>query len=46
MPCTPTGISVKSGRTSALYLFLSMPRYSGASRNRISLGSNVTLADI
>jgi hypothetical protein len=36
MPCLPMGISVRQGRTSILNRFRSIPRYRGASRNRMT----------
>ena len=38
MPCLPMGISVRCGRTSALNLLRSMPKYEGASRKRMMRG--------
>jgi hypothetical protein len=38
MPCVPIGMTVTCGRTSRLNLFLSIPRYDGASRSRMRRG--------
>ena len=40
IPCEPMGITSKSGRTSRLKRFLSMPRYDGASRSRMKRGKS------
>jgi len=39
-PLRPIGITARSGRTSRLKRFLSIPRYDGASRKRIKRGKN------